>query len=106
MGLWDRRLIPSLPCTSTMADAPRTRRLLRSTPTFALVSLVWWRGVAYALSLGWDWSRIGRFANAIGALSTPALGAQALLPGLAKAYRLIGNRMAAPASIVALLAGH
>ena len=67
MGLWDRRLIPSLPCTSTMADAPRTRRLLRSTPTFALVSLVWWRGVAYALSLGWDWSRIGRFADAIAA---------------------------------------
>jgi sugar/nucleoside kinase (ribokinase family) len=45
-------------------------------------------GVAYGMAGGWDWVRIGRFANAVGALSTRALGAQSALPTLEVTARL------------------
>lgn len=37
-------------------------------------------GIAYGFARRWEWQRTGRLANAIGALSTRALGAQASLP--------------------------
>jgi ribokinase len=46
-------------------------------------------GVAYGLASGWDWVRIGRFANAVGALSTRALGAQSALPTLSEVMKLM-----------------
>jgi ribokinase len=45
--------------------------------------------VAYGLALRWEWKRIGRFANAVGALSTRGLGAQAALPSLAEVAMLM-----------------
>ncbi len=37
-------------------------------------------GVAYGLARRWPWPELGRFANAVGALATRALGARASLP--------------------------
>jgi ribokinase len=47
-------------------------------------------GLAYALARRWDPPRAGRFANAVGALSTRALGAQAALPTLAEVAAVLG----------------
>ena len=49
-------------------------------------------GVAYGLALRWDWPRIGRFANAMGALAIGGLGAQASLPRLADVEDLLRRR--------------
>jgi sugar/nucleoside kinase (ribokinase family) len=46
-------------------------------------------GLAYGLALRWPPEEIGRFANAVGALSTRALGAQAALPTLDDVVGLI-----------------
>ena len=48
-------------------------------------------GLAYALALRWEPPRAGRFANAVGALATRALGAQASLPSMAEVARLLGE---------------
>jgi sugar/nucleoside kinase (ribokinase family) len=48
-------------------------------------------GVGYGMALNWDWPRIGRFANAVGALTTRSLGAQASLPTLAEVEALIAR---------------
>ena len=49
-------------------------------------------GVAYGLGQRWDltdWPRIGRFANAVGALAIRALGAQEALPTLGEVVALL-----------------
>jgi ribokinase len=46
-------------------------------------------GLAYGLALRWPPERLGRFANAVGALSTCALGAQTALPMLYEVDRLL-----------------
>lgn len=46
-------------------------------------------GVSYGLALRWDWPRIGRFANALGACAVRALGAQTALPRLAEVEALL-----------------
>lgn len=46
-------------------------------------------GVAYGMVLRWDWPRIGRFANAMGALATRGIGAQTALPGRAEVEMLL-----------------
>jgi ribokinase len=48
-------------------------------------------GLAYALAMRWEPPRTGRFANAVGALATRALGAQASLPTLAEVAALLGQ---------------
>jgi sugar/nucleoside kinase (ribokinase family) len=48
-------------------------------------------GVAYGLARRWEWPRIAQFANAMGALATRALGAQAALPGLDEVNHLIAS---------------
>jgi ribokinase len=48
-------------------------------------------GLAYALARRLDPPRAGRFANAVGALSTRAFGAQAALPTLAEVAVLLGQ---------------
>jgi ribokinase len=48
-------------------------------------------GVAYAHALRWEWPRVLRFANAVGALSTRSLGAQSSLPTLAEVASLLGE---------------
>lgn len=39
-------------------------------------------GIAWGMALRWPWSRVGRFAAALGALATRRLGAQSTLPVL------------------------
>jgi ribokinase len=51
-------------------------------------------GVAYGLARRWDWPRIGRFANALGALAIRALGAQSSLPTLTEIEALLRQRPA------------
>lgn len=51
-------------------------------------------GVAYGLARRWAWPRIGRFANAVGALATRALGAQASLPTPEEVASLLGEDVA------------
>lgn len=46
-------------------------------------------GVAYGLARRWEWPRIGRFANAMGALATRSLGAQSALPNLGEVMELV-----------------
>lgn len=49
-------------------------------------------GVAYGLARRWDlddWPRIGRFANAVGALAIRSLGAQSALPTMAEVEALL-----------------
>ena len=53
-------------------------------------------GVAYGLAHRWDWPRIGRFANALGALATRALGAQTTLPTLTDVEALLAAGESAP----------
>ena len=48
-------------------------------------------GVAYGLAMRWEWPRIGRFANAAGALAIRALGAQASLPTLGEIEALLAR---------------
>ncbi|MGH2535014.1 MAG: carbohydrate kinase family protein [Thermomicrobiales bacterium] len=48
-------------------------------------------GIAYGLALRWEWPRIARFANAVAALSTRALGAQTALPTLDEVASLLGQ---------------
>ena len=48
-------------------------------------------GVAYGLALRWDWPRIGRFANAMGALAIRQLGAETSLPRLAEVEELLDS---------------
>jgi ribokinase len=55
-------------------------------------------GVAYGMVLRWDWQRVGRFANAMGALAIGALGAQAALPSLAAVEALLAEAPAPPAA--------
>lgn len=49
-------------------------------------------GVAFGLARRWEWPRVGRFANAMGALATRSLGAQAALPDLAEATALVDSQ--------------
>lgn len=46
-------------------------------------------GVAYGMARRWPWPEVGRFANALGALATRALGAQSSLPTLAEVERTL-----------------
>jgi ribokinase len=48
-------------------------------------------GVAYGVARRWNWPRVGRFANGVGALAIRALGAQAALPTLPEVESLIGD---------------
>jgi ribokinase len=48
-------------------------------------------GVAYGMTLRWEWPRIGRFANAVAALSLRALGSQTALPTLSEVASLLGE---------------
>lgn len=48
-------------------------------------------GVAYGLVHRWEWPRLGRFANAMGALAVRAIGAQAALPIAAEAELLLAK---------------
>lgn len=48
-------------------------------------------GIVYGLLRRWDPPRLGRFANAVGALAVRALGAQASLPTLAEVEALIAT---------------
>ena len=46
-------------------------------------------GIAWGLALRWPWDETGRFANAVGALSTRGIGAQSALPSLADVNDLL-----------------
>ena len=48
-------------------------------------------GVAYGMARHWEWPRIGRFANAIGALAIRSLGAQTSLPAFAEVEALLAK---------------
>jgi sugar/nucleoside kinase (ribokinase family) len=48
-------------------------------------------GIAYGLARRWDWPRTGRLANALGALSTRALGSQSALPSRVEVASLLGE---------------
>ncbi len=49
-------------------------------------------GVAYGMARHWPWAQTCRFANAVGALSTRDVGAQAALPSLAEVDVLLQSR--------------
>lgn len=51
-------------------------------------------GIAYGMARRWDWTRTGRLANGLGALTTRALGAQTALPTLQE----VAEIMTEPAS--------
>ncbi|MGH2559599.1 MAG: carbohydrate kinase family protein, partial [Thermomicrobiales bacterium] len=48
-------------------------------------------GVAYGMALRWEWPRVARFANAVAALSTRALGSQTALPPITEIASLLGE---------------
>jgi ribokinase len=52
-------------------------------------------GIAYGMARRWDWPRAARLANALGALATRALGAQASLPTRAEVAALLEEDEAA-----------
>jgi ribokinase len=48
-------------------------------------------GIAWGMALRWPWEVTGRFANAVGALSTRGIGAQSSLPTLDEVNRLLAQ---------------
>jgi len=48
-------------------------------------------GVAYGMARHWAWPEVGRFANALGALATRALGAQVSLPTAAEVATMLAD---------------
>jgi ribokinase len=48
-------------------------------------------GIAWGMALRWPWDETGRFANAVGALSTRGIGAQTSLPKLDEVNRLLAD---------------
>ena len=49
-------------------------------------------GVAWGMAQRWPWPEVGRFANAVGALTCCSLGAQASLPNLAEVQALLATQ--------------
>lgn len=47
-------------------------------------------GIAWGMAQRWSWEQTGRFANALGALSTRGIGAQASLPSMDEMTELMG----------------
>jgi sugar/nucleoside kinase (ribokinase family) len=48
-------------------------------------------GVAWGMAQHWPWPKVGRFANAVGALACCSLGAQASLPSLQEVEKLLAS---------------
>jgi sugar/nucleoside kinase (ribokinase family) len=48
-------------------------------------------GVAWGMAQRWPWPEVGRFANAVGALTCCSLGAQASLPSLQEVETLLAS---------------